>query len=66
MHSGKDGALIFAITGTVPGETLGYDTTGIGDVNEDGFVDFLITSASSVRNGFQSGRTLIISGKPPR
>lgn len=66
VHSGKDGALMFSITGTVPGETLGYDTTGIGDVNEDGFVDFLITSASSVRNGFQSGRTLIISGKPPR
>ena len=65
IHSGKDGALLYVITGKVAGETLGYDTTGLGDVDGDGFVDFLITSASSAKNGAGSGRTLIISGKPP-
>ena len=50
-------------TGKIPGETLGFDTTGMGDVNGDGVVDFLITSAWSGVNGFQSGRMFILSGK---
>ena len=53
---------MFEITGKVAGETLGFDSTGMGDV--DGYVDFLITSAYSMKNGFQSGRTLILSGNP--
>ena len=65
IHSGKDGSLLYSITGKVPGETLGFDTTGMGDVNGDGIPDFLVTSAYSVKNGFQSGRTLIISGARP-
>jgi hypothetical protein len=62
IHSGHDGSLMFEITGKVAGETLGFDSTGMGDV--DGYVDFLITSAYSMKNGFQSGRTLILSGNP--
>lgn len=64
VHSGKDGSLLYTVTGDVAGETLGFDTTGIGDVDGDGWVDFLVTSAYSMRNGFRSGRTLIISGRP--
>ena len=62
IHSGKNGQLLYSIMGRVPGETLGFDTTGMGDVNGDRIPDFLVTSAYSVKNGFQSGRTLIISG----
>ena len=36
----------------------------MSDVDGDGYVDFLITSAYSMMNGFQSGRTLILSGNP--
>ncbi len=64
IHSGNDGSLLFEITGKVAGETLGFDSTGMGDVDGDGYVDFLITSAYSMKNGFQSGRTLILSGNP--
>lgn len=63
LYSGKDGSLIRTITGKVIGETLGFDTTNIGDVNGDGAIDFLLTSAWSAINGSQSGRMLIISGK---
>ncbi|MDA0874200.1 MAG: DnaJ domain-containing protein [Bacteroidetes bacterium] len=59
-----DGALLYTVTGDVAGETLGFDRTGIGDVDGDGWVDFLITSAYSMRNGFRAGRTLIVSGRP--
>ena len=64
VHSGRDSSLLYAVTGDVAGETLGFDTTGVGDVNEDGWVDFLVTSAYSMRHGFRTGRTLIVSGKP--
>jgi hypothetical protein len=63
VHSGKDGALLQTVTGKVMGETLGFDTTGLGDVDGDGTVDFLVTSAWSGIEGFQSGRTLVISGR---
>ena len=53
-----------AITGRVPGETFGFDTTNLGDVDGDGATDFLLTSAWSGINGYQSGRTYIISGTP--
>jgi hypothetical protein len=62
-HSGADGAPLYTVTGKVMGETLGFDTTGLGDVDGDGTVDFLVTSAWSGINGFQSGRTMVISGR---
>jgi len=64
VYSGWDGALLYTVTGNVAGETLGFDTTGVGDVDGDGWVDFLITSAYSMRRGFRAGRTLILSGRP--
>ncbi|MEP5611371.1 MAG: integrin alpha, partial [Cyclobacteriaceae bacterium] len=63
VYSGKDGKLLRTLTGKVPGETLGFDTTGIGDVNGDGVVDLLLTSAWSAINGTRSGRMMIVSGK---
>jgi len=63
LYSGKDGSLIRAITGKVMGETFGFDATNLGDVNADGSIDLLITSAWSSVNGFQSGRVYVISGE---
>jgi hypothetical protein len=50
-------------TGKVPGETLGFDATGMGDVNGDGVIDLLVTSAWSAINGTRSGRMFIVSGR---
>ena len=63
LYSGKDGSLMRAITGRVPGETLGFDATGAGDVDGDGVIDLLLTSSWSNVNGFRSGRMYVISGK---
>jgi hypothetical protein len=62
LYSGKDGHLIRTWTGQVPGETLGFDAVGIGDVDGDGRNDLLVTSAYSSVAGSHSGRVLIIAG----
>ncbi len=62
LYSGKDGTVMRTITGRIAGETLGFDATGIGDVNGDGTIDFLITSSWSNVKGFRSGRMWVISG----
>jgi len=63
LYSGKDGSLLRAITGRVPGETFGFDATGVGDIDGDGVIDLLITSTWSNIRGFRSGRMFVISGK---
>ena len=65
LYSGKTGALMRAWTGKVPGETFGFDATGMGDVDGDGTNDFLLTSAWSAIKGPQSGRMYILSGSRP-
>ena len=59
--SGKDGALLKTYTCRVPGDTFGFDAVGMGDVDGDGTIDFLITSAWSGIHGFHSGRMFIVS-----
>jgi hypothetical protein len=62
VYSGRDGTLLRGITGKVMGETLGFDATGVGDVDGDGTIDYLVTSAWSAINGARSGRVFILSG----
>ena len=61
LYSGKDGRLLRTITCRIPGDTLGFDSVGVGDSDGDGTVDLLVTSAYSGINGYHSGRVLIVS-----
>jgi hypothetical protein len=61
LHSGKDGKLLKTFTCRIPGDTFGFDANGIGDVDGDGAIDLLITSAWSGVRGFHSGRMFVIS-----
>lgn len=65
LFSGADGSLLREYTGKVMGETFGFDATGMGDVDGDGTIDFLLTSAWSAVNGPRSGRVYIVSGEQP-
>ena len=65
LYSGRDGRLMRSLTGRIPGETLGFDAAGIGDVDGDGTVDLLVTSSWSNIRGFRSGRMFVISGRAP-
>jgi len=59
----KDASLIRAWTGKVPGETFGFDATGMGDIDGDGTIDLLLTSAWSAVNGSRTGRMYIVSSR---
>jgi hypothetical protein len=63
VYSGKTGTLMWTLTGRVMGETLGFDSTGMGDVDGDGVGDLLVTSAWSFVNGPRSGRMYIVAGR---
>jgi hypothetical protein len=62
LFSGKTGAILRTMTSSIAGEGSGYDAAGIGDVNGDGAIDFLITAATHPEKGTNTGRTYVIAG----
>jgi len=61
LYSGKDGRPLKTWTCKVPGDTFGFDAVGMGDVDRDGIIDLLVTSAWSGIHGYHSGRVFLIS-----
>lgn len=61
LYSGKDGRPLRTYTSRIPGDTLGFDAVGLGDVDGDGTVDLLLASAWSGIRGNRSGRVFVIS-----
>jgi len=66
VYSGRDGRALRRFTGRIAGETLGFDAVGIGDVDGDGAVDYLLTSAYSMVNGHRAGRAYVVAGQRAR
>ena len=62
LLSGKDGSELARYTCKQAGDTFGFDAVGIGDVDGDGGVDFLLTSAWSPALGPKTGRVFVIAG----
>ncbi|HWS70711.1 MAG TPA: VCBS repeat-containing protein, partial [Thermoanaerobaculia bacterium] len=61
LYSGRTQKLLGTITDRVPGDTLGFDSVGLGDIDGDGTQDLLITAAWSAIHGYRSGRVFIVS-----
>ena len=62
VFSGKDGSVLFTFDGGNAGDYFGSSVSGAGDVNGDGFDDFLIGARSEDSNGTGSGTVRIFSG----
>jgi len=62
VYSGKTGAILATYTSRQANDTLGFDACGLGDVDGDGAIDFLFTSAWSEIQGPQTGRIWIVAG----
>jgi hypothetical protein len=62
LISGKTGQPMGTLTGRIPGDTLGFDATNIGDVDGDEVPDLLLTSAYNAAKGTKAGRTYVVSG----
>jgi FG-GAP-like repeat/FG-GAP repeat len=57
--SGKDSAVLRTITSTIPQQGFGWDAVGIGDVNSDGAIDYVVGAAGGVMD-----RAYVIAGDP--
>lgn len=63
LYSCASGKLLASWTCKQSGDTLGFDACGIGDVDGDGHIDFLLTSAWSNAKGPKTGRVFIVAGR---
>ncbi len=63
LHDGATGKEIDSWTCTQADDTFGFDAVGIGDVDGDGHVDFLLTSAWASIRGPKTGRVFVIAGE---
>jgi uncharacterized repeat protein (TIGR01451 family) len=59
VYSSRTGALLFMVTGNVPGGLLGYRVDGLGDVNGDGVPDIVFGAPFG---GATPGYALVVSG----
>ncbi len=66
FSSANDWKPIATYTCSEPGETFGFDSTGVGDIDGDGGTDFLVTGGYSTIAGVRSGRVFVIAGPVPK
>ncbi len=62
IYSGLDGSPLYALNGDTPGDSLGGKVSGLGDVNGDGFDDFIAGMSSSDFGGGDRGAARVYSG----
>jgi hypothetical protein len=59
VYSGRTGTVLFDYAGTIPGDTVGFDAVGLGDVNRDRRADLLVSAATN-------STVYVVSTKAPR
>ncbi len=63
VYSGATGAVIHTVSGDASGGTqFGLSVGGVGDVDEDGFDDFIVGEPKHPGSGTQQGRVYVFSG----
>ncbi len=66
VYSGKDWSILAHLSGNILGQSppgrFGYQVAGLGDVNDDGFGDFVLSEPSYLHGGLPVGRVVVVSG----
>ena len=63
VYSGLDGTVLYQWEGTVDGEKFGHAAAGAGDLNADGFADFIVGAIGAGPGGrHKSGAVTAFSG----
>lgn len=62
VHSGADGSEIHVWLGEVTSDRLGFDVSGLGDIDGDGRSDLLIGAIGHDTAGTSAGRAYVYSG----
>lgn len=62
LYSGRSGALLRTMTATLAGDLFGVDALAVGDTNDDGLTDFLVTAVGLSFVGLDVGRAYLIAG----
>jgi FG-GAP repeat protein len=62
VYSGSDGTLLYQWDGQLTGENLGISVSDAGDVNRDGFDDFLIGALAGGKSNGWVGTAYVYSG----
>ena len=62
VYSGFDGSTIYTVTGTVASAEFGSAVDGAGDVNGDGWLDFIVGARLDTVMGAMAGSATVFSG----
>ena len=64
VFSGKDGSVLHTFNGLAAGDMLGFSVAGVGDVDRDGFPDFIVGAPLAGPGGrLRAGQVRVFSGK---
>ena len=63
VYSGRDGRVLLTLKAENPADNFGRHTTGVGDVDHDGFTDVLVGAPDNNAGGEKAGRAYLYSGK---
>ena len=63
VFSGMDGSLIYSFTGDVANSGFGYGLAGNGDIDGDGYADFLVGACLHDGSAPNAGRVYVYSGQ---
>lgn len=63
VYSGRDGHTLHTLRGEATGDRYGEHVAGVGDIDGDGFADFIIEAPANNAGGKGAGRAYVYSGK---